>query len=275
MNYPRRLLAGCLFLLFTQSIQAETVAVVQAQPDSPAVVAERVTKLENTVKDQQAANKSELDLLQQKLEQYLFFRDWEFRLLFTVIGVIAGIAWSRRNIDEIVQQQRKEIEDKLKADLTSEQEILREQLKTWVHTESATIENTFAKTRMEERFKKESRILIISDKIDSGLDNDFVRFGFDQDHVRRASFSMAYDADTRKIVVHERDHDLIVLDCLDNDDLLNYLSVGKQSAYLVYYPGRYNNPPDSQKTNFSNSKLTLYPRALQVLHYKNTYRLEQ
>lgn len=275
MNYPRRLLAGCLFLLFAQSIQAETVAVVQAQPDSPAVVAERVTKLENTVKNQQAANKAEIDLLQRKLEQYLFFRDWEFRLLFIVIGVIAGIAWSRRNIDEIVQQQRKEIEEKLKADLASEQEILREQLKTWVHAESATIENTFAKTRMEERFKKESRILIISDKVDSGLDNDFVRFGFDQDHVKRALFSMAYDADARKIVIHERDHDLIVLDCLDNNDLLNYLSVGKQSAYLVYYPGRYNNHPDSQKTNFSNSKLTLYPRALQVLHYKNTYRLEQ
>lgn len=272
MTY-RRICAFFLAACLSSAVFAET----------PPSVETRVQALEKTVQEQQTTTKAEADLLKKQteadtailkkqLDQYLFFRDWEARLLFAagggLLGFIAGLFWANRKISDVVQQQSKEIEEKIKADFANEQAQLEQTLKRLVHEEAQTIENTFAKTRMEEQFKQKSRILIISDTTDSKLDNDFARLGFNSGKIKRAQFDLAF----RTIAINERDYDLIVLDSLDNQNLLDYMEAGTQLAYLIYYEGQYQNRPDAQRSNFANSKLTLYSRALEVLLYKHAQR---
>lgn len=248
----------------------------------------RVQTLEKTVQEQQASHKAEADFLKQQtesetailkkqLDQYLFFRDWEARLILAVLGFIlggsAGILWTRSKISDVVQQQSKAIEEKITADFANGQAQLGQTLKRLVQAEAQTIENTFAKTRLEEQFKRDSRLLIITDQADNKLENDFERLGFDAGKIKRAQFSLAFRRDSQRIVIHEQDYDLIVLDSLGNQDLLDYVRAGIQPAYLVYYEGSYQAFPDRQRSNIANSKLTLYSRAMEVLLYKHTQRI--
>lgn len=272
-------LLALTLLLCNLNVAAETVP--------PPSVETRVQALEKTVQEQQTTTKAEADLLKKQteadtailkkqLDQYLFFRDWEARLILAVLGFIlggsAGILWTRSKISEVVQQQSKEIEEKIKADFANEQAQLGQTLKRLVHAEAQTIENTFAKTRLEEQFKQNSRILIITDQKDNKLENDFERLGFHADKIKRAQFSLAFHGEPKRIVIPESDYDLIVLDSLENQGLLDYIKAGSQLAYLVYYEGSYQQFPDRQRSNIANSKLTLYPRALEVLLYKHAQR---
>lgn len=256
--------------------------------ETPLDVDSRVQALEKTVQEQQTTTKAEADLLKKQteadtailkkqLEQYLFFRDWEARLILAVLGFIlggsAGILWTRSKISEVVQQQSKEIEEKIKADFANGQAQLGQTLKRLVHAEAQTIESTFAKTRLEEQFKQESRILIITDQQDNKLETDFERLGFNAGKIKRAQFNLAFHGEPKRIVIPEHDYDLIVLDSLKNQDLLDYIKAGTQLAYLVYYEGSYQPFPDRQRSNIANSKLTLYPRALEVLLYKHAQRI--
>ena len=110
-----------------------------------------------------------------------------------------------------------------------------------------------------------------------GLDKNFKQLGFNAYKLERAQFSHAFyrdqhDNEKNSILINEDDYDLIVLDSLVNKDLLDYIAAGKQLAYLIYYEGQYQNRPDAQRSNFANSKLTLYSRALEVLLYKHAQR---
>lgn len=290
MNYRNALLAGML-LLFAEAIHAEVAASTPVQPVSSPTVEAQIQELEKNIKDQQTSSKAEADLLKKQteaettilkgqLDQYLFFRDWEARLILAVIGFIlggsAGILWTRSKISDVVQQQSKEIEEKIKADFANEQAQLGQTLKRLVHAEAQTIENTFAKTRQEEQFKQDSHILIITGQKDSGLDKDFKQLGFNAYKLDRIQFSQTFhrnqDEENNSILIDENGYDLIVLDSLTNEDLLDYLKAGTQPAYLVYYEGGYTHYPDRQRSNIANSKLTLYSRAMEVLLYKHAQR---
>ena len=274
----QRMLALLLITLCSNAVWAEA---------TPASVENRVQALEKTVQEQQTTTKTEADLLKKQtesetailtkqLDQYLFFRDWEARLILTVLGFIlgggAGILWTRSKISEHVQQQSKEIEEKIKADFAVEKAQLKQFLTDVVRDEAQVLEKTFAKTRWEENFKRDSRILIICDQTDNKLENDFERLGFNTDKLKRAQFSLAFNQEQKTVTVPEQDYDLVVLDSLGNQDLLDYIKAGTQLAYLVYYEGSYQPFPDRQRSNIANSKLTLYSRTLEVLLYKQAQR---
>lgn len=285
MNCRHTLLTGMLLVL-THAIHAETVAAIPAPPATPAIAA-RIQDLEKAYKDQQIASKAEAELLKKEteteirllkkqLDQYLFFRDWEARLIMAGIGFIlgggTGFFWTRRKISDIVQQQSKKIEEKTKSKFAKEKHKVSKTLKRLVKEETSVILETFRKTRLEEKFKQESRILIITDQLDNKLENDFERLGFNPDKLKRIPFNLAFDRDHNSHRINQDEYNLIVLDSLENDDLLAYIDSGTQLAYLVYYEGKYNSYPDRRRSNIANSKLTLYPRALEVLLYKHAQR---
>lgn len=118
-------------------------------------------------------------------------------------------------------------------------------------------------SRLENRIKQEAKILVlVGDAGDSGLRGALRNFGFESVTLK------ACPANASEINLS--DYTQIVFDNIDERRLRDFVESGHASWYLAYLErGQYDRDfVNNNKITFANTKITVYPRLMELLVWK-------
>jgi len=118
----------------------------------------------------------------------------------------------------------------------------------------------------EERLKQDSRLIIIHDKKDNKLEDNFKNAGFKQKPICK---KLSDVKEGGKLKFDNSDFNIIVFDSLDNEDIQAYRdALNPEKIYVAFTDSHYK-PRLPETVATPNSKITLYPRTMELLIYQD------